>query len=221
MEVIMSKKLVGIMVTALLLLSLSNISFSQDSPMKFGVRGGLNLANTNEGTPEGVDKKMRTTFGVGGVLEYCVSPMFAIQVNALYNMKGVKFKGTESVMGQSYEFEGAGKYTYLSIPIFAKVPFGQGTTRPYIILGPEIGILLSAKAWAKVSGVSADTDVKEHMKSFEFALNFGAGIGFPIGSMSAFVEGRYGLGLTNTWKESEDSIKNSVIYINLGILLGQ
>lgn len=81
----------------------NTISFSQT---KFGIRGGLNFANVSEdlgGTEsfdfEGTNLKLpleqtnRSTYGIGGFIELPFSPMFYLQINALYNQKGFYIEG--------------------------------------------------------------------------------------------------------------------------------
>jgi hypothetical protein len=76
----------------LLIISLSlMISINLYSQTKFGFRGGLNLANVSEdlgGTEtidfDGesievtIDQSNRTTFSIGGLVEFWLSPMFAL-----------------------------------------------------------------------------------------------------------------------------------------------
>lgn len=251
---IMDKKLVVFFVAAAMILSLSSLGFSQ-GPLKFGFRGGLNMASVTydvqdevdyiEGQPVvlKVDKKMRNTFGFGGFMEYWFSPMFALQFNALYNMKGVKITGkvdeTLTISGIAFNVKGEEdqiwKVSYLSFPILAKIAFAQNSSvRPYLMAGPEIGILLSAKTkmegevTASAMGITQtesyddEEDIKDNTESMEFALNFGGGIIIPLGSIEMFIDARYGLGLTKVNKESMDGddIKNKVIYINIGLIFG-
>jgi hypothetical protein len=214
---------------------------------RFGFRGGLNMANISEdifsgtilfdidGFPVAIelDQGMWTTFGFGGFVEYPISPMFALQFNAIYNMKGVKTTGDIDAniggINITGSIENITKLTYLSFPILGKLGFGQnGSAQPYLIFGPEVGILLSAKNVTKVEaeamGQSAsdeeEVDLKDGTESLEIAINFGAGITIPMGNISLFVDGMYSLGLTNIIKDSDQSVKNNVIYINLGLIFG-
>jgi len=140
---------------AIIFTSLNSIGLSQ---VKLGVRGGLNLANVSEdlgGTEtfdfEGIplqitlDQSNRTTFNAGGFVEYWFSPMFALQINLLYNQKGFLIEGSlnETIIEQgipinvTVDAEETIKLSYLSFPILAKVAFGESNVKPYIIAGPE------------------------------------------------------------------------------------
>jgi hypothetical protein len=238
----------------LIVISFCSPGYSQ---VKFGFRGGLNLANVSEdlggteaidfdGVPIVVDinQSNRTTFNVGGLVEFRLSPMFALQVNALYNQKGMKLEGdfnTEIVeQGIPISIRGSVvesiNLTYLSFPVLAKVEFGQSNIKPYIIAGPEIGFLLSAtniaestaegEAMGQTVGpftVEQEEDIKDSFETFELALNFGVGLMIPLGNVDIFADAQYSLGLTKINKESisgGDDIKNQVIMIDVGILFG-
>jgi hypothetical protein len=162
-------------------------------------------------------------------------------VNALYNQKGTKLKGdfNETIVEQGISIDISGsaeetiKLTYLSFPVLAKLAFGQSKVKPYIIAGPEIGFLLSAKDKAKATAegealgekvgpitTELEEDIKESLETFEFALDFGAGLIIPLGSIDAFVDAQYSLGLTKLDKEGDSNTKNKVIMITAGLLFG-
>ncbi len=239
------------LIAALFLITLSSGVFSQ---VKFGFRGGLNLANASEdlesesepidfnGEPIefSLDQTNRTTFGAGGLVEFWFSPAFALQLNVLYNQKGVKLEGdlNETIDEQGISFdlklnsETTVEFSYLSFPLLAKLRLGQTNVKPYIMAGPELGYLLSAKIKSKATAEATaggqsvgpittemEEDIDEFIESFEFAINFGAGLTIPLGSVDVFVDGQYSLGLTNVDKEESDA-KNQVIMINAGILFG-
>ncbi len=252
----MYRNLFTILVGALWMAFLSAPVFGQAKPLKFGLRGGLNLAKTTEENANliiPVDDeidfiatsqiKNRTAFGLGGFLELWISSAFAIQVNGLYNQKG---ENVEIKLSSSFEpdpgttvnitadLEATLELNYFSFPVMGKFTFGKAQgIRPYLLAGPEIGFLSSAKT-SDIEGTATFSvpsqgiyqtedidvpgdDIKDQVESVEFALNFGGGIAFPLGSsVEGFLDGRYGLGLSNILKEGED-VKNNVIYLNLGL----
>ena len=211
-------------------------SYSQFSKMEFGVRGGLNLAKADfnsdafsEEFGEDLERKIIPRLGIGGLIEYPFSKMIRVQLNVLYNQKGEKFEGTLVIPGAGIvDVKITNKFDYLSVPIFAKLNFLEGNAKPYLILGPEMSFLLSAKQKSEanimVLGLDStliDQDIKDFLKSTELSLNFGAGIDFPISTFTAFIEGRYGLGITKINKEGEDEVKTNVIYLNIGLRFGK
>ncbi len=74
--------------TLLFVLSLFSImSFAQ---MQAGLKAGLNIANLSGDDVDSPDSKMG--FAFGGFFMYQFSPMFAIQPEAYYSMKGATDK---------------------------------------------------------------------------------------------------------------------------------
>ena len=228
--------------------------YAQDKPLKFGIRGKYNMADVTENLetvvpfdyegieiPIQINQKMYNTFGFGGFIEYWFNPMLAVQLNAQYNMKGVK---AEADFNASFDYQGfqinmSGnadetiKLTYISFPILAKIAFGnEGAVRPYLIAGPEIGILSSAKVkgegratvempdmnYSESVSLDEEIDIKEDVESTEFAVDFGGGVLFPLGNINLFIDAQYSLGLSKINKEGSDDVKNKVIYLNLGLV---
>lgn len=254
----MYRTLFAILMGVLWIAFASAPAFGQDKPLRFGLRGGLNLAKTSEENANLIipvedeidfivtsQIKNRAALGVGGFVEFRLSSAFAIQANGVYNQKGEKI---EIKLSSSYfdpqlnatvnitaDAEASIELAYFSFPVMGKFTFGKAQgIRPYLMAGPEIGFLSSAKTsdiegQATVSVPSlgyfetvdideSGDDIKDQVESMEFALNFGGGFTFPLGSsVDGFLDGRYGLGLSNVLKEGED-VKNRVIYLNLGLI---
>ncbi len=156
-----------------------------------GVFGGANLANLSSDDLEeiGFDFSYRTAFGFGGVLDLGLSQNVALRFEPMYLQKGSKFPDIEEPDVQ-LKFKSA----YVELPLFIKYAFGNQPTRPYLVVGPSIGFLLSADL---VIEGEEDEDIKDDFKDIDFSLGFGGGVSFPFGNNSFFVEGRYFLGLAN------------------------
>ena len=221
--------------------------YTQTKPYSFGIRGGLNMANISqdledqtvfiEGIPFVLDfnKKNYNTYSMGGFFEYKINPMFSIQLNALYNMKGATIETELSTsIADTIDVEGTIeqelKLAYLSFPLLGRLSFGNPAgIRPYLLAGPEMSFLLSAEAkteaviTASIPGYSQtfrDTqkdDIKDECESLEFSFNLGGGMEFPLSTMKAFIDARYGLGMSTVNKEGEEDFKNNVIYLNVGL----
>ena len=222
------KKMYAILfVFATILVSINSIGLSQT---KLGIRGGLNLANVSEdfGGTESFDfegepleitlsQSSRTTFNVGGFVEYWFNPMFALQINLLYNQKGFVLDGdlSETIIEQGIPInvtvnaEETIKLSYLSFPLLAKASFGESNFKPYILAGPELSFLLSADDYAEATSeaeaqgiqvgpytVNQEEDISEFIESFEFALDFGAGLSYSFGTIDVFADFIYSFGIT-------------------------
>lgn len=195
--------------TLLFVLSLfSTMSFAQ---MQAGLKAGLNIANLSGDDVESPDSK--TGFAFGGFLMYQFSPMFAIQPEAYYTMKGatdkMDFEGT--TVDLTYTLD------YIEIPVLFKflIPIQGSGVKPAIFAGPFLGINTTAKVKAEFNGQSQEEDLTD-TKSTEFGLQFGGGIGFPVGKGELGVDIRYILGLSTIDDSAEEAdVKNNVININL------
>jgi opacity protein-like surface antigen len=173
--------------------------------IQLGVVAGVNMANISVSDAEDDDVSYKTQMGfaAGAVASFAINEMFAIQAEPAYIQKGSKLE-----LG---DLSSKLKLGYIEIPVLAKVSFGQANAKPYILAGPALGILLSAK--------EEDVDIKELLKSIDFGINFGAGVSFLMGNNTLFLEGQYGLGLSNILdvEGAETTIKNKGIQIKGGI----
>jgi hypothetical protein len=176
--------------------------------IQLGVVAGVNMANISvTDGPEDLSFKTRMGFAAGAVACIGINEMIAIQVEPTYMQKGAKVEEDGEELGTE-------KLDYVDIPILAKVSFGQANAKPYILAGPALGILLSAK---EESTDGESVDVKDNYKSIDFGINFGAGVGLLMGKNTLFLEGQYGLGLANILDVSDTKIKNKGIQIKAGI----
>lgn len=151
-------------------------------------------------------------FGIGGgaLFEVKPAPSFAVQFEALYMLKGVKY----SEGSATAKF----KLSYIEIPVTLHVvPNVKGMLKPNIFAGPYVGFLASAKLKGEGGGASAEVDVKDAFKSTDFGVTFGAGFDYMVGKNAITFDARYDLGLSKIW----DSLiglegKNTAFYFMLG-----
>ena len=118
--------------------------------------------------------------------------MFALQIEPMYVQKG----GSISAGGEETNI----KLAYLEIPILLKLKIPTpGSITPYVFAGPNIGIALSASAETG----NQDTDIKDEITSTDFALDFGAGVGFKVAPLIVLVlDARYSLGLSDIFNDT-------------------
>ena len=176
-----------------------------------GVKGGLNIANLGGSDVEGTDSRTALVFGV--FVDVPLSPIFSIQPEVLYSMQGAKEKETDNGTTVDITY----KLDYIQIPVLVKVnvPVQGSNVKPSIFAGPALGINTTAKAKGEGGGVSAEVDLKDlgmPVKSTDFSLVFGAGIGFGVGSMTIDFDARYWLGLSSIDDSAANAdVKNKVI----------
>lgn len=195
----------------IVLFALALFSISAQAQMQLGLKAGLNLANLSGDDAGSPDSK--TAFAFGGFFAYQFSPMFAIQPEIYYSMKGATDKMTVegATIDLTYTFD------YIEIPLLVKfmIPIQGSNVKPDIFAGPYLGINTTAKVKGEYQGDSQEEDI-EDFKSSEFGLQFGGGVGFPVGNGELGFDVRYIMGLTNIFDvESDPDIKNSVINFNL------
>lgn len=171
--------------------------FANAQETKFGVKGGLNLANFSGDIEDGSNL---TGVNIGGFAEIKLSDKFALQPEVLFSGQG------------SDSDEGSFNLTYINVPLMAKYYVADKFN---LEAGPQIGFLTSAKI--KMDGNSIDS--KRLFNSTDFGINFGAGYDFTE-KFSAGV--RYNMGVSNIFSDEfkdalqEDvNVQNSVFSLSL------
>ena len=170
------------------------VGFTANAQVTFGVKAGLNLSNL-KGDGESLDSK--AGFNAGGFATIPVSSMFAVQPELLFSVEGAKQDDVKYNLN------------YINIPVM----FQYRNAGFVGELGPQIGILASAKA--KLDGESQD--IKDGFKSTNFALVIGAGyqltngLGFGV---------RYNLGLSNIVDAEGADVKTSTFSVGASFAFG-
>jgi hypothetical protein len=130
-------------------------SFGQ---IKFGIKGGLNLANVkNIGL---ASNKVRFGFNGGVLTEILIGKKFIIQPELLYSVKGFKFPATE------FNSTGTLSFNYISAPILGGY---QASEKLTILAGPELSFLTNAKSRFD----NTDHDVSKNFRKFDVAIDLG------------------------------------------------
>ncbi|OXB07879.1 porin family protein [Flavobacterium pectinovorum] len=162
--------------------------------LQIGVKGGVNFASqTGDAFPEqNFDREGITSFHAGLVAEIKLLERFSVQPELLYSTQGATYKNAVT------EFKN--ELGYISIPVMAKFYLTDSFS---LEVGPQASFLVSEKN---------DFDVEDG-ETFEFGLN--AGLGYKI-TKNFFVQGRYGLGLTEASKNAD--IKNSTVQLSAGFM---
>jgi hypothetical protein len=175
--------------------------FANAQETKFGVKGGLNLANFSGDIEDG---STLAGLNIGVFAEIKLSDKFVFQPEVLFSGQGADSN------------EGSFNLNYINVPLMMKYYVADKFN---FEAGPQIGFLTSAKI--KMDGVSIDS--KRLFTSTDFGINFGAGYDFTQ-KFSAGV--RYNLGVSNIFSDEfkealqqevqEDvSVQNSVFSLSL------
>jgi len=226
-------KVLGILLITIL--SISAVS-AQSSTY---VQGGVNLANitkTNDGQTE--DNNILTTFNVGVMHRFGLSPVVDIESGLLFMGKGSKAE-TYFSPGDNY-VKSTFHPLYFEVPlnVLLKFPIGGGSN-VFVNAGPyaAIGVGGKAKSESRFLGVvsNSESNIKftstdpeeddasyDKLKRFDFGLNFGGGVSFKHFILKA----NYGLGLTKinsmqTDNDANDKNKYRTVSFSVGIPLGK
>ncbi|MCI0698684.1 PorT family protein [candidate division KSB1 bacterium] len=176
--------------------------------------GGVIGVNRADVDFEFVDHFPRTTFAIGGILQHRLTERLSLLFQPMYLQKGSKFDDTGEIGQTIYVM----KLAYIEIPVLFKLALrGQRTIRPFVLVGPSAGILLSAKNETSIRGKASVINFTDEAKTLDSGLAFGGGLNFLLGKKEIFVEVRYDLGLRKIQHKSGLNHHNQVIQTIMGI----
>ena len=151
-----------------------------------GLKLGLNLANqTISSDYATTSPNFRPTIHAGGYVTVMLSEHFGVQPEILYSGQGAK------------NGNAVNKFNYLTVPVLLRYNF---TDLFSIHAGPQVGILMSAKADAG----NGEQDVKDQLKSTDIGIAAGLGVDLPMGLNFGF---RFVKGMTNIVENSTNGLK--------------
>lgn len=209
----------GLTVIAALVLLLVVTTTPSIAGVKFGVKGGITLANTKSVPDTFEGYKWETKMGlVGGVFaEVGLAKGFSLQPEVLYVQKGAKISVSEGEIAGTLKVN----IDYVEIPVLLKYNLiSSGLTIPSIYAGPYFGFNTSAKMVISATGYPEESeDIKEDIKDTEFGLTFGLGLTQKLGVMKVTLDARYDLGLSNIAEVAEgpESIKTRTWLFMVGL----
>lgn len=168
-----------------------------------GVKGGIYSANTTE-VPRGwTGTSWNAGFAGGACVGYAFNDNLSLQPEFLYVRKGPN--------GTALGFPPVtftSNITYLEMPVLLVYKVrSRGNLSPYVIMGPGIGINLSAEAEVEMSNpvthrMSTGTlDYANVVNETEFIFVFGGGLLYGVGPGRVTLDGRFDLGVTKTYSD--------------------
>lgn len=209
----------------LFLVSAIALCGAMNAQVKFGVKAGLALSSLKaEADNVSVSSDSKTSFYVGGLVEYKITDKFALQGEVLYSPLGGKESEEESgsYMGYdySYKYESDFKLGTLLVPVSAKYYITNGLA---VGAGLNFGFILSAKneysETAVVDGNRESSSEEEDIKSDVNTFNFSPFVNAEYNlSNGLFFDARYNFGVSNLVKNQFDNetLKMSFFQIGLG-----
>ena len=166
-----------------------------------GLKLGLNLANqTISNDYVTISPSFRPSLHAGGYLTLMISNKIGVQPEVLYSAQGAKMDGQTL------------KLNYVTVPVLVRFNI---TERFNLHLGPQIGMLLSAKAKMESGD---DEDVKDQYKGTDIGIAGGLGVDLPMGLNFGF---RFIKGVSNIAGEDvgDTKYKNYNLQLSVGYKL--
>lgn len=213
------KNLIGLFVFVLVL-TMASESFAQ----RFGLKGGLNLANMlvkDDDKTYSDDLKTSPGFHLGATAEFPITEMFSFETGLLLSTTG--FKAT----GEDYEDKLS--LLYLDIPLTGKASYDMGGIKLYGVFGPYLGMGLfgiykSEETYEGETEKDYETinwgsdEAESDYKRLDFGITLGAGV--EINAIQLGLS--YNLGLANISPDTEDGFKinNRVLALSVGYKFG-
>lgn len=156
---------------------------------------GVNIANITDAV--GADP--RIGLAAGAEFEYGITDNIGLSAGVLYSMQGAK-ASEESV---DYTL----KLDYLNVPILANFYVAKGLA---LKLGVQPGFKLSSKVKGEASGVTAELEVEDGVKSIDLSIP----VGLSYQYQNIVFDARYNWGVTKIIDDADS--KNSVFQITVG-----
>lgn len=156
---------------------------------------GVNIANITDAV--GADP--RIGLAAGAEFEYGLTDNIGLSAGVLYSMQGAK-ASEESV---DYTL----KLDYLNVPILANFYVSKGLA---LKLGVQPGFKLSSKVKGEASGVTAELEVEDGVKSVDLSIP----VGISYQYQNLVFDARYNWGVTKIIDDADS--KNSVFQITVG-----
>lgn len=152
----------------------------------------------------------RTAFVVGGFVTLQLDDYFALQPELLYVSRGTQIDMEGSVFGVPFSEEATFTINYIEIPVLAKLTIPTGTPAiPFLYAGPSLAIKAGEATFETSSPDSEpEEDFDDDIKSTDFGVALGGGLGLNLGGGMLSFDVRYTLGLSTIVKSQEDEEDN-------------
>ncbi|TQD39044.1 porin family protein [Haloflavibacter putidus] len=173
------------------------------SQNRFGVFAGANNSTLSDGFLEKIGVENALGFHLGGLYELELSEKITLRPKLMLSLQGDREETSGNYIdASSIDY----KLTYINIPLNVKF-----FSKPYIIAGPQIGILASTK--------KAERDFGEVKSNLDYGVNLGVGYDFK----NIFIELNMYQGLetlihieSSLGQSVEVDATNTVLQLSLG-----
>lgn len=174
---------------------------AQTTDTQFGIKGGINLSTLSGINPD-IEKNVRLGPAAGFAGRYWVSPVVALQVETLYNQKGVELE-SGGILPQDRTV----RLDYIEFPVLTR--FEAPLSRDLIggvYIGPSVGVPITGK----VETGENEADLED------LSTDFGFNLGVDVGSGPFYVDARYVHGLSGINQRGRLGQENRVFRFTFG-----
>ena len=199
-----------------------------------GIRSSLAFQNVSAPSLNGqLSFNTISTYTIGAVGEFNLSPNFSVQPELNYAEKGFKVNanaGGISVFGSTINLGGSAvtSFKYVDMPVLLKYKFGdEGGMRWYVTAGPTFGYATSgsldtyADVIIKVKLTSTPIDFTANgFNQFELGGAVGGGFEIPVGDNKFFADVRYTHGFSDVYTVPTIgvAVRNTGLAIGVGYM---
>jgi hypothetical protein len=189
-----------------------------EAQVTIGAFGVLNSANLSGDAPDDISYGGKTGFGFGLIGEFHLTDDIWLSVQPMSLPRGAAVELKVDDEEDPVKIADL-SLDYIAVPVLAKFVTVGG--KVYVISGFNFSFLTGANLTGVEDG-DQEIDVKDALKSFDVAVDFGVGGQLPAGPIKIMLEARYEQGLLNVSEENlaEDALKSRVRSSGLQLLAG-
>ena len=187
------------------LIALSIFGFAQAHAQKFGFKGGYNYSSLNGEVAQNSTLKGLNGFYVGALMELPIGDVLALQPEIIYSRQGAAWEYDVPLLGKGV-IKNDLRLDYLNIPVMAKVNLGP----LFLQGGVQFGFLVGKPEVSYTVGNLSNSQKLDKDAYAAFDCGVGAGLGINFNS-HFFAEARYTHSLTNSFDNSNTSLRNARI----------
>lgn len=200
----------SLLITTLFLLAGFAKTADAQSPVNFGVKGGLNIANIISDD----DLDPRTGLYGGLTLDISLPALpLGIESGVYYTEKGAELS--------EGDYTAIGNIDYIEVPVMAKLSFGPpGPITPHFLVGPYAAYNINAE-FEITDGTSTITeDFSDETTDVDFGGTVGIGTDLNVGLTKFNIQARYSRGFIDINEDGmeEDKEYNSVFTVSAGVM---
>jgi hypothetical protein len=176
----------------------------------FGIKAGVSFANVFSG--EIFDRSYRTGFCGGFFLTYEFTPVFSVQPEVLFVMKGSRHREGfgPNALSEVMSLE------YMEVPLLARfrLPISKSMD-VHLLAGPSPALGVRFRVNSIVGGQPEEESL-DNVNGFDIGAVAGAGVDIPVKNGKVCLDFRYTFGLTTISKGAGNGIKNGALCLFLG-----